>query len=226
MRIALIHAVKVAIAPVEAAFAQHWPQAQLMNLLDDSLSADVARDGSITPAMFARFETLAQYAEGTGCNAILFTCSAFGPAIAAVAAKRAMPVLKPNEAMFDAALDLIGADSGKVGLLASFTPSMAPMADEFKALAQQRGSRAQLITYCVPEALPALNASDAARHDTLLAAAAPHFADCQAVMLAQFSTARARPAMEAALGAIGASALVLTSPDAAVRALQKALARH
>ena len=226
MRIALIHAVKVAIAPIEAAFAARWPQAQLMNLLDDSLSADVTRDGSITPAMFARFEALAQYAQGTGCDAILFTCSAFGPAIEAVAAQRTMPVLKPNEAMFHAALDLIGEGGGKIGLLASFTPSLAPMTDEFKALARQRGSRAQLVSHCVPEAMPALNAGDPARHDALLAAAAPLFADCQAVMLAQFSTARARPAIEAALGTIGASITVLTSPDAAVRALQKALATH
>jgi hypothetical protein len=37
-RIALIHAVRVAIAPVEEAFARHWPAAARMNLLDDSRS--------------------------------------------------------------------------------------------------------------------------------------------------------------------------------------------
>ena len=45
MRIALIHALKHSIAPIEASFARLWPDARLMNLLDDSLSADVARDG-------------------------------------------------------------------------------------------------------------------------------------------------------------------------------------
>ena len=45
MRIALIHALKHSLVPIEASFARLWPDASLMNLLDDSLSADVARDG-------------------------------------------------------------------------------------------------------------------------------------------------------------------------------------
>ncbi len=43
MRITLVHALKHSIVPVEAAFAKLWPEARLMNLLDDSLSADLAR---------------------------------------------------------------------------------------------------------------------------------------------------------------------------------------
>ena len=37
MRIALIHALKHSIVPIEAAFATHWPDARLMNLLDEIL---------------------------------------------------------------------------------------------------------------------------------------------------------------------------------------------
>ena len=218
-QIALIHAVKVAIAPVEAAFARAWPQARLMNLLDDTLSQDRARDGALTPAMFERFETLATYARGTGADAILFTCSAFGPAIEAVAAKQTIPVLKPNEAMFAEALRH-GNHHAKIGLLASFAPSLAPMEEEFYAMAQAAGTNLNLVSHGVPEAMAALNAGDAQQHDQLLAASAPRFADCATVMLAQFSTARARPAMEAALGA---SIRVLTSPDAAVAGLRAKL---
>ena len=88
MRIALIHALKHSIAPIEAAFAKTWPEARLMNLLDDSLSADLARDGGLSDAMTERFLKLGRYAAGTGSDAILFTCSAFGPCIEAVARAR------------------------------------------------------------------------------------------------------------------------------------------
>ena len=39
-RIALIHALMHSVAPINSAFERDWPQAQRMNLIDDSLSAD------------------------------------------------------------------------------------------------------------------------------------------------------------------------------------------
>jgi hypothetical protein len=106
MRIALIHALKHSITPIEAAFARLWPEVRLANLLDDSLSADLARAGALDDAMTARFLTLARYARGCGADGILFTCSAFGPSIEACAAELPIPVLKPNEAMIEEALAL------------------------------------------------------------------------------------------------------------------------
>src|SRR5205814_10438865 len=105
MRVALIHALKHSIGPIEAAFARLWPDASLMNLLDDSLSADLARDGSLTAGMTDRFLSLGRYVASTRADAILLTCSAFRPSIQAVApAHPPMPVLKPNEAMIEQAV--------------------------------------------------------------------------------------------------------------------------
>src|SRR6478672_12585596 len=102
MRITLVHALKHSIVPIEAAFARLWPDARLMNLMDDSLSADLARDGGLSDAMTERFLNLGRYATSTGSDAILFTCSAFGPCIEAVAREQApRPVLKPNGARIE-----------------------------------------------------------------------------------------------------------------------------
>src|SRR4051794_31758900 len=102
MRIALIHALRHSPPPVEAAFSRLWPEARLMNLLDDSLSADLMREGQLTDAMTGRFLDLAHYAMRTGADGILFTCSAFGPCIDACREALApLPVLKPNEAMIE-----------------------------------------------------------------------------------------------------------------------------
>jgi len=93
-RVALIHALKHSPPPIEAAFARLWPQARLCNLLDDSLSADLAAAGCITEAMTGRFLDLARYSVRVGADAILFTCSAFGPCIEACARELApLPVL-------------------------------------------------------------------------------------------------------------------------------------
>src|SRR4051812_13021880 len=76
MRIVLIHAVTVAMAPVHEAFARLWPAAECTDLLDTALAIDRERDGELTPAMCRRIGTLAEYAAGTGAAGILFTCSA------------------------------------------------------------------------------------------------------------------------------------------------------
>jgi Asp/Glu/hydantoin racemase len=164
--------------------------------------------------MTHRIGALADYAAGLGAAGILFTCSAFGEAIEAAAARATVPVLKPNEAMFEAAL----AAGRRIGMLATFAPSVALMEDEFRAMAAARGADASIASWCVPGAMAALQAGDAAEHNRLVAAAAPRFAGCDAVLLAHFSTARAEAAASAALGRP-----VLTSPGSAVAKLKSAI---
>ena len=211
MRIALIHALKHSVAPIEAAFADLWPQARLANLLDDSLSADLARDGALTPAMETRFLALARYAAGCGADGILFTCSAFGPCIEACARALApMPVLKPNEAMIEEALAAAG-PTGRIGLLASFAPTLASMPAEFPA-----GVR--LLPTLAASAMAALDRGDLAAHDQACVQAAMALTECDAIALAQFSLARAADAIARATGKT-----VLTTPASAVRKLRRLL---
>ena len=211
-RIGLIHALAHSPGPINAALARDWPEAVRMNLLDDSLSADLARTGQLDERMTQRFITLADYAVGTGADAILFTCSAFGPCIEAVARRLApLPVLKPNEAMVDEAVAL--AAGTPIGLLASFGPTLQTMPPEFPPTAV-------LHTALAEGAMAALDAGDTATHDRLAAQAARRLADqgCRVIALAQFSLARARDAVAAATGLP-----VLTTPDSAVRRLRARL---
>ena len=209
MRIALVHALKHSILPIEASFAKLWPEATLMNLLDDSLSADLARDGKLTDAMTERFLSIGRYAASTGTDGILFTCSAFGPCIEAVAGERApMPVLKPNEAMIEEA-----AKAGrKVGLLSSFPPTLASMPREFPA-------SIQLVPKLAEGAMAALDRGDRAEHDRLVVEASKELRHCDVIALAQYSMA---PAAEKVAQATGRS--VLTTPDSAVMKLKRMLA--
>lgn len=208
MRIALIHALRHSPPPIEAAFAALWPEPVLMNLLDDSLSADLARDGQLTEAMTGRFLTLARYAVDAGAAGILFTCSAFGPCIDAV--KRefpALPVLKPNEAMIEEAV----AAGRKIGLMATFAPTLASMPPEFPATVA-------LVPKLAAGALAALDRGEGAEHDRLAAEAARDLAGCDAIALAQFSLARAADAVHRATGLP-----VLTTPESAVKKLRRML---
>jgi Asp/Glu/hydantoin racemase len=214
-RIALIHATAVAVEPVTEAFAALWPEAETVNLLDDSLSVDRARDAELKPAMTERILALAAYARGLGADGILFTCSAFGPAIEAAALESPMPVLKPNEAMFEAAFEI----GDRIGMLATFEASVPSMTAEFDAAARRARPGATLTSLVEPAAMAALRAGDAATHNRLVAARAAELGRCDAILLAQFSTSRAAAAVRAKV-----DVPVLTSPDAAVAKLKRLLA--
>jgi Asp/Glu/hydantoin racemase len=217
-RIALIHAVEVAIAPITSAFARLWPEARCTNLFDDSLSPDRAAEGEgdLSPRMTKRINMLADYAALTDADGILFTCSAFGPAIEEAARRLPIPVLKPNEAMFDQAL----AAGRRIGMLATFGPAVATMEAEFREAAQAARSDAELQTVLVAGAMDALKSGDAETHNRLVAEAAPKLRHCDAVLLAHFSTSRAKAAVEDALGRE-----VLTSPTSAVTAIRSRISK-
>ena len=210
-RIALIHALSHSVEPINEAIKREWPEATRMNLLDDSLSADLAASGrGLDADMNQRFRDLADYAVGTGADAILYTCSAFGPCIEAVARHYApMPVLKPNEAMV---ADAVAAE-GPVGLIATFAPTLASMPPEFPASVTLHCALAE-------GALDALNRGDLETHDALIVEQARQLAaaGCNTIALAQFSMARARAACEQATGK-----RVLTTVDSAVAALKERL---
>jgi hypothetical protein len=209
MRIALIHALKHSIVPIEASFARLWPDPILMNLLDDSLSADLARDGRLTEAMTGRFLQLGRYAAAAGADAILFTCSAFGPCIEAVARACApIPVLKPNEAMIEQA----SARGHRIGLLSTFAPTLRSMPAEFP-------DSVEVMPKLAEGALAALDRGARAEHDDLVAEASRELRHCDLIALAQYSMAPA-----ASLVAEASGRPVLTTPDSAVLKLKQLLA--
>lgn len=80
MRIALSHAVAVAMAPIEDAFRAAWPEAGRMNLFDDALSVGRTGTDDIDTPITRRIRMLADYAVAAGANGNLYTFSAFGPA--------------------------------------------------------------------------------------------------------------------------------------------------
>jgi hypothetical protein len=217
-RIALVHATPLAMEPIQAAFQRHWPQVRPINLLDDSLSYDRAQAGGLTSQMVERFVALARYVQGAGAGGILFTCSAFGPAIEAAGRATGLPTLKPNEAMFEQALALAPEHGGalQLGLVATFQASLPSLGEELQQLAHERGVHVELRTVFVAEAMADLAQGRVADHHRKIAQAARALAGCHAVMLAQFSMAAALPIVQAEL-----PCPVLSSPDCAVHALMR-----
>jgi Asp/Glu/hydantoin racemase len=222
-RIALISALAQSPGPAAVAMRDVWPDARPHHLMDDSLAADLAALGEITPAITARFLTLGRYAASPGgmrgADGILFTCSAFGPCIDAVKADLPIPIVAPNEGAFEVALDICRASGStrRIGLLLTFQGSAAPLAAEMRAMAAARGDvEPEIICNVAAGAMAALQAGDTLEHDRLVAAAAASMPELDVLVLGQFSMARALP-----LVAANRVGRVLTTPGEAVRKLRR-----
>ena len=211
LRIVLIHAVPMAIEPIKYAFNELWPEPEVVNLFDDSLSVDRAKSNVLTTDMEKRFSDLGNYAESIGADGILFTCSAFGPAIDKVAYNLTIPVLKPNEAMFEQALNT----GHKIGMLATFEQSIASMSREFCKIRDSLSATGSLDTKLVEGAMELLRQGHHTKHNELITKTAATLKHCDVLMLAQFSMVSAKSAVFKEL-----NIPVLTAPEAAVKKLR------
>src|SRR3546814_14710020 len=76
--------------------------------------------------------------------------------------------------MFEAAL----AQGGRLGLLATFAPSIPSMAAEFEEMRDKLGSAAELVSHVVPEAMRSLRGADVEAPNRLVAEGANSLPGC------------------------------------------------
>ena len=213
-RIFLVHAVDVSMAPASTSFKKQWPEASIINLLDESLAVDMLVDGKMTPRMIERFARLGQYCVSAGADGILFTCSAFGEAINHLKTLQSIPILTSNQAMFEELLE----QGETAAMLTTFVPSVQTLRDEFFQMARDKGVEAKIDSFMVEGALDALLAKDQAQHDRLIAEQVNRLEEYSTIVLGQFSMAAA-----ASHPAIRSQARILTTPNSAVKKLKQLL---
>ena len=151
-------------------------------------------------------------------DAVLFTCSAFGPAIEEARLNVDIPVLKPDEAMIARALDSCKSADCCIGGLATFKPTIASLNSEFKAVADSGSVLPKIILQHVPFALEHLNKGNKLEHDRLIIDAASTLKNIDILLLAQFSMSSVQDKVSEASGLE-----VLASPNESVLQLKNIL---
>ena len=213
-KITLFHVHKDAMTAAVDTFQRDWPEARISNILEDGLFEWIRETGRVVPDMYAAFEDLTDYALDRGADGILYSCSAFHECIDACIAKHDQPLLKPNEAMIEAALN----QGRRIAVLATVEPTITSISAEIETLAIKTGRPVTVIPIMVEDAFDAMAAGDGARHDRLVAAAAKDTTNVDVIVLSQFTLSRAAPAVQAAT-----DIPILNSPAAAVRKMRRLL---
>lgn len=210
-RLALIHATRLAIDPILSACESAWPQVEPVSILDESLAIDRSKDTHLTEELSNRIIALSQHAEGLGSDGVLFTCSAFGQAIEKAALSCAVPVLKPNEAMFEKALSM----GDRVAMIYTFPPAVAGMEQEFSDEAVRRQSCATMRSVFAEGARQAVERGDIQKHNKIIASTVSTVKDADVILLAHFSMATAASDANATT-----EIPVITSPTTAIEKIK------
>lgn len=223
-RIALIHSTQGDVVHVERAFADHWPEVDRINLLDDALNIEASPAGAPAPsigsagtlpgAALSRFKELTDYAMSMCAQGILYTCSQFGEAIEATRQRWSIPILKPQEALFLSALE----HGSRLGLVTARASQLEPLQREFFSLADESGATIDLLALCVPEVAAANGMEQSSELDEFLRARAAALQACDVILLPDFSIAPAAPTLRRLF-----DRPVLAAPNAAVLLLKQLL---
>ena len=185
--IAIVHATRASLEPVNRYYAAHAPQLDIYNLLDDGLMRYL--DAVDMERADKRFISMLETARDEyGAKMAMLTCSAVPSTTMAMlrAWDCSFPVIKIDEPMTAQAV----AFGNKIGVLATFPATVATTHGLlFEAAC---GRKIELPTVFIPHALQALFDGDRTTHDALVRAAAMEMVALHAVdaiVLAQVSMA-------------------------------------
>ena len=210
-----IHTGPVLVDVLRGLFPEMLPEVRLVNIVDDSLLADVRAAGALTPAVTRRIIGYGLIASSSGANAIFNCCSSVGEAADTLATLVDIPVVKIDDRMATRAVE----GGTRIGVMATVATTLDPTERLIHRKAVESGRQVQTTRYLAGDAFDALLAGDGARHDELVRATVQQAMDeNDVVVLAQGSMARLVPIVQ------GHSPVpVLSSPRLGIEALRERL---
>jgi Asp/Glu/hydantoin racemase len=215
-RVFLVHPTPLAMAPIDEAFKTLWPQAQTINVLDESLYTDIPQDGTLAPAIYDRVASLLRHCELSGADGILFSGSTFGPAVDKARIGMCVPVLRAEEAMMEQAVTL----GERILLVCTAKRAMPVVRGTLDAAVKRAGVTRQITELWVEGARDAITSGDAATHDKLIAARVMAAGDFDVIIFGQISMVRSRTPLPPEI-----ARRIVTGPEATV-ARMRALIDH
>lgn len=214
--LALIHTSATLVPVFQQLCKAHLPNVDTFNIVDDSLVRAIGAKGALTADIARRVEAYITSAEAGGADHILVTCSSIGPAVEASAPFCAVPVLRVDQPMADAAV----AAGRRIGVIATLPTTLNPTGDLVRRRAALAGKEIELTARLVSGAFEALMSGDAATHDALVSAALRELSlQVDVILLAQASMGRVVDALPEADKRVP----IFASPPLAIKHLASVL---
>jgi Asp/Glu/hydantoin racemase len=137
MRVVMIHAVAESMLPTRLAFQEVFPEAELVNLLDEGLFLDFG--DQLTPPLRRRMTQLICYSAEHGANAIGLACSVYTPMVDMVRVVVDVPVVSSYGPVMEEAVQA----GRRVGLIAAVPATLRDSEYFLQQAAREHGMRVE-----------------------------------------------------------------------------------
>ncbi len=185
--IAAIYTGAALVKPLSDLMKETLGDYKIMNILDDSMIADIIEAGGMTKAVKRRLYGYYEIACASGAELILNTCSSIGDAVYGAREFFPIPIIRIDEPMARRAIEL----TDSIAVLATLPTTLDPTIRLLERCAREAGKSIRTISALAEGAFPAITSGDAETHDRLIAETAKRVADsCDVILLAQGSMAR------------------------------------
>ena len=213
MRVTMIHAIPESIPPVRLAFSEEFPEAEVVNVLDEGLLIDF--DDNLTPNLRRRMSNLIGYCQDNKADAIGLACSVYAPVVDSAKELVNVPLVSSYGPVMAEAV----AAGARIGLIASVVATMRD-SEYYLRLAAEEAGKVIEPHLCLAEDLIAVMRAEGQqglerRLEEEVLKLAP---DVDVVLLAQFSFAAALAHLKKI-----SPVPVLSAPHSSARTLKKLL---
>ena len=213
--VALVSSTRAVFGPMEAAFREVFPEAQILHILDETLIEDFRREGGLSPHSRQKALRMALTAEEAGVDGILVTCSTLSPSVDDLRPFLKIPIVKIDEPV----IEEVVRSAEKIGLLATAETVLKSVEPLVIKKAQDFGRKVSICRFVKGDVWPLLQKDPAAFYRAIAEAATEAARECQAVILTQVSIAPGRDYVEEK-----SRNKIYASPIYAVQTLRKVLA--
>jgi Asp/Glu/hydantoin racemase len=187
MRVTMIHAIAESIPPVRMALGELFPEAQVVNVLDEGLLLDF--EGQLTPKLRRRMTDLICYYAEHGADAIGLACSVYAPVVEAARTLVDVPLVSSYGPVMAEAVS----HGRRVGIIASVPATLRDAEYYLRQTARELGVAVEPQPCLVGEDLFQVirTQGEAGLRDRLAQAVAGLATRVDSVVLSQFSMAPA-----------------------------------
>lgn len=165
IKIAVIHTTAVTYDSINSRLKALIPNADIMNIVDDSLLGDVKKEGGLTKEVMRRLMIYALEAQDWGAGIILNACSSVGEGVDVIRPLLHVPYMKIDEPMAGEAV----AQGRRIAVYGTVKTTLEPSARLIQRTAEAAGKEVTVDSYLAKEAFDALTVEkDQEKHNRIL----------------------------------------------------------